>query len=250
MSKLESVITEDLSDHTNGDSVSVPLVAIRPGPIVFFSIYSEVLLVNDNMNKIDDLCNDTRCCRKKSELIKKYFQKWSGQHKSNESSIQFVECIITFVGTFIALGIISVVHYRILAEHDLTFLLGSFGASCVLLFATPSSPLAQPRNAVFGQLIGATVGCIVRIIFDYIQEQFIAATLSVAISILIMQLTNTLHAPGGATALTMIMTKTTYPWYGFQYILMPTLSGTTILIIVALIINNLSSKRHYPVTWW
>jgi CBS-domain-containing membrane protein len=135
-------------------------------------------------------------------------------------------------------------------RHDFIFLISSFGASCVLLFGVPSSPLAQPRNAICGQIIGATVGCVIRIIFNYINEKFIAATLSVAISILIMQLTNTLHAPGSATALNMILTKTNFPWYGLQYILMPTLSGTIILLIVAVIINNLSSKRHYPVSWW
>jgi CBS-domain-containing membrane protein len=65
-----------------------------------------------------------------------------------------------------------------------------------------------------------------------------------------MQLTKTLHAPGGATALYIIMTTTTFPWYGFQYILMPTLSGTIILIITAVMINNLSPKRNYPLAWW
>ena len=129
-------------------------------------------------------------------------------------------------------------------------LMGSFGASCVLLFAAPSSALAQPRNAVCGQLIGATVGCLVRLLSTYIHIQFLAATLSVAVSILLMQFTKTLHAPGGATALNVIMTTTEFPWYGFQYLLMPTLSGTIILVLVAVVVNNLSPRRHYPTSWW
>lgn len=129
-------------------------------------------------------------------------------------------------------------------------LMGSFGASCVLLFAVPSSNLAQPRNAVCGQLIGATVGCLVRLLCPYIPVKFLTATLSVALSILVMQLTRTLHAPGGATALNVVITTTDFPWHGFQYLLMPTLSGTVILILIAVIINNISSRRHYPTSWW
>jgi CBS-domain-containing membrane protein len=63
-----------------------------------------------------------------------------------------------------------------------------------------------------------------------------------------MQLTKTLYAPVSATVLNIIMTTTNFPWHGFQYILMPTLSGTIILLFVAVIINNLSSDRHYPLS--
>ena len=75
-----------------------------------------MLMVNDGIDKKEDKYNETCYFRKKSHSIKKYFQKWSGQHKSNESSIQVYEYIITFIGTFISLGIISVVHYRILTK--------------------------------------------------------------------------------------------------------------------------------------
>ncbi|UJR27356.1 hypothetical protein I4U23_008648 [Adineta vaga] len=162
---------------------------------------------------------DSKCydCRKGCQLLKEYFRKWLGQHQSHQTLISFSECIITFMGTFLGLGIISIVHYRLLAKHDFIFLIGSFGASCVLLFAVPSSSLAQPRNAILGQLIGATVGCILRLISNYIHEQFLVATLSVAISILFMQLTNTLHAPGAATALSVTMTTTHFPCYRCYY---------------------------------
>jgi hypothetical protein len=69
-------------------------------------------LVDEN----EDKYNEAHYFRKKSQSIRKYFEKWSGQHKSTESSIQLVEYIITFIGTFIGLGIISFVHYRILSE--------------------------------------------------------------------------------------------------------------------------------------
>jgi CBS-domain-containing membrane protein len=63
-------------------------------------------------------------------------------------------------------------------------------------------------------------------------------------------LTKTLHAPGGATAFNIIMTTTNFSWYSFQYIVMPTVIGTIILLIIAVIINNLSPKRHYSLPWW
>jgi CBS domain-containing membrane protein len=120
----------------------------------------------------------------------------------------------------------------------------------MLLYGTPSSPLAQPRNLLGGQLIGALVGCTIRWIFREDGEKFLAVVIAVALSLLIMQITATMHAPAGATAVIAITSTKVFPWAGFQFILLPVLSGSLILLIIAVIVNNLVSARHYPLYWW
>ena len=68
----------------------------------------------------------------------------------------------------------------------MVFLTGSFGATAVLLFASPRSPFAQPRNLIGGHLIGAICGCIARITIDQ-YEQSISCAVAVALSIAVMQ---------------------------------------------------------------
>jgi len=62
-----------------------------------------------------------------------------------------------------------------------------------------------------------------------------------------MQHTRTLHPPGGATALIAVSSGTKISAMGYWYVLSPVLSGCIILFLVALIFNNITKKRHYPV---
>jgi hypothetical protein len=75
-----------------------------------------MLMVSDSIDKTDDKYTENNNLKKISQSVKKYFQKWFGQHQSSESSIHLFEYLITFIGTFIGLGIISAIHYRLLAK--------------------------------------------------------------------------------------------------------------------------------------
>jgi len=129
------------------------------------------------------------------------------------------------------------------------FLIGSFGATAVLLYAAPRSDLAQPRSLVGGHLLSAFVGVSAYKLFD--QHLELAAALAVATSVAVMQLTLTLHPPGGATALIAVLGPDKVHDLGYRYLLTPVLVGVLIMLVVALIANNLSSAEHhhYPVTW-
>jgi len=123
-------------------------------------------------------------------------------------------------------------------------LIGSFGASAVLIFGATNSPLAQPRNLVFGHLISAIVGvCIYKLIPDHL---WLSSALSVSLSIVLMQITKTMHPPGGATALIANIGSEKIKNLGFYYILSPVMSGVIILFIVAMIVNNIPKHRNYP----
>lgn len=161
-----------------------------------------------------------------------------------ETLIDFREHFWAFLGSFIGLGIIAFLQYGNLPKQDLVFLIGSFGASCVLVYGVIESPLAQPRNLIGGHLVSAIIGVSVQKIFP--ELLWIAAPLAVSLSIVLMQVTKTLHPPGGATALIAATASPELRDLGFFYVISPVLSGCIILLVIALIFNNLTSKRKYP----
>ena len=160
-----------------------------------------------------------------------------------ETLLNVNEHFWAFLGSFIGLGIICYLQFQTLSKYDLTLLIGSFGATCVLIYGVIDSPLAQPRNLIGGHIISAIVGVT---IFKLIPIIWIAAPLAVSLSIILMQITKTLHPPGGATALIAVTGGTSITKLGYMYVLSPVLSGVTILFIIALIFNNIPKNRKYP----
>jgi CBS domain-containing membrane protein len=161
-----------------------------------------------------------------------------------ETLIDFNEHLWTFVGSFIGIGLIGYLQSRSFSDLDNLFLIGSFGASSVLIYGVIQSPLAQPRNLIGGHLICAFVGVTIRYL---VPEVWFAAALAVSSSIVLMQITRTLHPPGGATALIAIIGSEKIKSLGYMYLISPVLSGVAILLIVALFFNNITSHRRYPV---
>ncbi len=157
----------------------------------------------------------------------------------------------SWIGSF--LGILLVAYFnKILpiTSVDSIFLIGSFGASAVLIYGTPHVPYAQPRNLIGGHFISALTGVIIAQYLNIPIE--IQAALAVSLSIVFMHITRTLHPPGGASALIAIIGSHQIHDLGFLYVLQPVLSGALILLSVALLVNNLrhDEERHYPKCWW
>jgi CBS domain-containing membrane protein len=75
-----------------------------------------------------------------------------------ETLIDFKEHFWSFLGSFVGIGIIAYIQSRIFSLNDNLFLIGSFGASSVLIYGAIQSPLAQPRNLVGGHVVSALVG--------------------------------------------------------------------------------------------
>lgn len=161
-----------------------------------------------------------------------------------ETLVDHKEHFWSFVGSFIGIGIIAFFQSNVLATNDFIFLIGSFGASSVLVYGAIQSPLAQPRNLIGGHLISAIIGVTV---YKFLPEIiWITAPLAVSLSIVFMQITKTLHPPGGATALIAIMGSAKIKSLGYFYVLSPVLTGSLILLVVALIFNNMTKHRKYP----
>jgi CBS domain-containing membrane protein len=97
-----------------------------------------------------------------------------------ETLIDFKEHLWTFIGSFMGVGIIGFVNNYYLQSSDTLFLVGSFGASSVLIYGVINSPLAQPRNLIGGHVISALVGVTLNYL---ITEPWLAAALAVSVSI-------------------------------------------------------------------
>lgn len=161
-----------------------------------------------------------------------------------ETLIDFKENFWAFVGSFVGLGIIAYLQSQTLPHSDIVYLIGSFGASGVLVYGVIQSPLAQPRNLIGGHLVSAIVGVTVQRFAPDIL--WITAPLAVSLSIVLMQITKTLHPPGGATALIAVTGSEEIKNLGYWYVISPVLSGALILLAVAIVFNNLTMNRHYP----
>ena len=119
--------------------------------------------------------------------------------------------------------------------------LGSFGASCVLIFGYPDVPFSQPRNVIAGHVISSLVGLVFLTIFG---PHWWAVALSVGTAIALMMLTRTVHPPAGSNPVIVFLAQ---PAWGF--LLFPTLVGALILVAVALVYNNATRDSKYPKYW-
>ncbi|MBH8557935.1 HPP family protein [Hymenobacter negativus] len=159
-----------------------------------------------------------------------------------ETLFDYKEHCWTFLGAFVGIALIGLLN-RTRLPADAPLLIGSFGASAVLIYGVINSPLAQPRNLLGGHVLSAFIGVTV---YRWLpQELWLAAALAVALSIVGMQITKTLHPPGGATALIAVIGSPQLKALGYGYVLMPVFSGVLILLVVALFFNNLTATRHY-----
>jgi CBS domain-containing membrane protein len=159
-----------------------------------------------------------------------------------QTLIRPIDHFWTFLGSFICIGSIGI--FNFLSQQDNFFLIGSFGASAVLVFGSPNSPLAQPRNLIGGHLLSALIGVTLYKLFP--ETLWLSSSLAVSLSIVFMQMTKTMHPPGGATALIANIGTEKVKVLGYSYVLSPVLTGVFIIFVTAYLINNIPRDRHYP----
>lgn len=182
------------------------------------------------------------------QWLRSYLRRMRGTTRSSPPRVSNAEILWSWVGGFLGILAVAGIDLLILTEGgDQLPLIGSLGASAVLVYGAPRSPLAQPRNLVGGHVISALVGVACQQALGQVPE--LAAPLAVASAIALMQLTKTLHPPGGATALIAVVGTEQIHRLGFLYVLAPVGLGALILLLVALVVNNLSASRRYPEFW-
>jgi len=175
-----------------------------------------------------------------------YFNKMKGITKS-PPAVGLSEIMWSWIGAFIGIIAVAYVHYGILENTDLVMVIGSFGASAVLLYGAVKSPLAQPRNLIGGHIFSAVIGVASYKIFA--DQTWLAAGVAVATAIAFMHATKTLHPPGGATALIAVIGSQKIHNLGYLYAIIPVGLGAFIMLVIALLVNNIPKKRRYPEFW-
>ncbi len=118
------------------------------------------------------------------------------------------------------------------------WLVAPLGASAVLVFAVPASPLAQPWSVVGGNTLSALVGVLC---VQFIGDPAIAGAVAVAGAIAVMFALRCLHPPGGAAALLAVLTHAS----AFEFVLFPVLTNCVLLVAVGMVYNTLTG-RPYP----
>ncbi len=192
----------------------------------------------------------------------KFWRKWRGRSHGSPPRVSWAEVFWSGLGGVLGLMAVGVCALAF-TGLDRILIIGSIGASAVLLFGAIRSPLAQPRNLIGGHALSALIGVSLHLllvretgdpgILSGIQP-FIASVLTpalaVGLSIAVMHATRTLHPPGGATALVAVIGSQQIHAMGYWFVLFPGILAPLILLLIALVFNNLVPKRVYPEFWW
>ena len=144
---------------------------------------------------------------------------------------------LAWLGGFIAIATVA----GITNFLSVGLVLGSFGATCVLVFGYPDVPFSQPRNVILGHLISSLVGLIYLSVFG---AHWWAVALAVATAISLMMVTRTVHPPAGSNPVIVFLLQPSW-----SFLLFPTLVGALVLTAVALVYNNASREARYPKYW-
>lgn len=150
------------------------------------------------------------------------------------------ETWLSLWGTILGIGVTAILAFT----WNCPMLLGSLGSTAPLLYCAYKSPLAQPRNVLMGHFLGASIGVI---IYDLFGVTWWSLALGVALAVVLMFVTYSVHPPAGATAY--VATQSGGLGVGYLFILNPTVLGVFTMVVIAVIFNK-AMKRDYPAHWW
>jgi len=151
--------------------------------------------------------------------------------------------ILSLLACFCAIFFIAIITQALIGTSNAPIIVASMGASAVILFFIPNSPLAQPWPFIGGQLCSAFIGisCALNI-----AETGTASAVAVGLSVLVMLLFRCLHPPGAATALAPVMAGESITSLGYSFMLVPVGINLGIMLILTIIINRWVLNRDYP----
>ncbi|WP_368746318.1 HPP family protein [Klebsiella aerogenes] len=153
-----------------------------------------------------------------------------GRLKPHALPVAKKHIVLGSIGAGTGLAVTSMFSHWLLGEVNLWFI-APMGASAVLLFGVPSSPLAQPWSIVGGNVLSALIGVTVGLL---VPDTAIACGLAAALAIAGMYFLRCLHPPGGAGVHS----------EGYQFVLTPVLLNSMMLALLAIVFNNLVGRRY------
>jgi CBS domain-containing membrane protein len=149
------------------------------------------------------------------------------------------------IGALIGILVTGVIASLALGGSDVPLLIAPMGASAVLLFAVPTSPLAQPWSIIGGNTVSALIGVTCA---RYVGDPMVAAALAAGLAIAAMMALRCLHPPSGAVALTAVLGGPAIQAAGYGFVLWPVGVNSLLLLVAALLFNNLTGRRYPHLT--
>ena len=137
-------------------------------------------------------------------------------------------------GGFLAIGVLA----GLAAIAATPLIIAPFGASSVLLFSIPGSPLARPRNVIGGHVLSALVGLAA---LNLLGPTPLAMAAGVGVAIAVMRLSGTTHPPAGANPIVVVLAAA--PWW---FAAVPVAAGAAVLVVSAYLYHRFVSGQAYP----
>lgn len=132
-------------------------------------------------------------------------------------------------------------HWLLGSQAQVPFLIAPMGASAVLLFGVPASPLAQPWSFIGGNLVAATVGVLSAM---WIHDPILAAALALAAATCVMFALRCIHPPSGAVALTAVLGGPAIHALGLRFVFEPVAVQSVVLLGSAIVYHTVTGHRY------
>ncbi len=165
------------------------------------------------------------------------FAKFKGDGATRPPRPTLRSILLGGVGGCIAIAVIGC----LAKSTGLALVLGSFGASCVLVFGFPDLPFSQPRHVVIGHCLSSFIGLA---LYQLLGPSWSGMALAAGCAIALMMATRTVHPPAGSNPVIIFLTGPSW-----RFLFFPTMAGALLLVVIALIFNNLVRPQRYPKYW-
>lgn len=142
--------------------------------------------------------------------------------------------LISAIGAFVCISALAVLNSF---DESNLWLIPPFGASMVLVMAVHESPLAHPKNVLFGHIISAFSGVFVFAIFGF---SSLSVGAGVGLAIFLMMATKTVHPPAGANPIIAILGAK-----GVGFLMIPVAAGAAFIVLFAIIYNQLMKRKYF-----
>jgi CBS-domain-containing membrane protein len=139
--------------------------------------------------------------------------------------------IIAGLGASLAIGLLSFMEANL---GDVALLMAPFGATAVLVFGVPDSPLAQPKNVILGHLITAFIGVV---FVQYVGVTPLTLALATGLGVSAMLLSKTTHPPAGANPILIMLSGQSW-----GFLITPVLIGAVVIVLVGKALSMLQNK--------
>jgi CBS-domain-containing membrane protein len=165
------------------------------------------------------------------------FEKLKGDNAKLPPKHSIRAILVAWLGGFLAISAVTLLSNT----FSTALVLGSFGASCVLIFGFPDVPFSQPRNVIGGHFLSSLIGLLC---LTLLGATWWSVSIAVGTAIAVMMITRTTHPPAGSNPVIIYLLKPAW-----SFLLFPTLLGAIVFVVIAVIYNNLANEGKYPKYW-